>query len=366
MYQQRLAKLRTVFQKEGIDGLLVTNFYNILYLSGFAGLSPDEREAYLLVTRDAVYFFTDGRYFTKNLKSQMSNLKSTPRLITFDKSIVIHLQELARKKSIKTIGFEAEDVKYSEYQSFRRELSNVRLQPTKQLIQQLRRMKDEEEIACIKKACELADQCLREIKNCVHVGVSEKEIAYKLEFWVRKQGYQLAFEPIVAVDVNSAVVHYNTATGNGVIRKNSVVIIDFGIKYNNYVSDITRMFFIGEPSSEVQKTYEKLLDAQQKTIEQLNNEKGAQQVDLYCRETLKRHGLPDYPHSTGHALGLQIHETPRISFRSTDTLHDHHVFTIEPGVYYEGKWGMRIEDTILLRNGKPEILTKFPKALFVL
>ena len=189
--------------------------------------------------------------------------------------------------------------------------------------------------------------------------------------------FRSSFYPIVAIDKNSAVPHYDTRAGNNEkVKKNSIILIDYGAKFRDYNSDTTRMIFTGKPTDEMINIYNKLLDAQTKTIDRLKTDNNPVSVDQYCRKLITDstdltdsidYQLPSYPHSTGHGVGLQIHEFPKISFTSTDVLLPNQVVTIEPGVYLEEKWGMRIEDAVLINTyGKIEILTKFSKGMLIL
>ena len=197
---------------------------------------------------------------------------------------------------------------------------------------------------------------------------SEKEIAFKIEFWLKEKNYDLSFYPIVAIDKNSAVPHYDTRGGNNERgKKSSIILIDYGAKYRDYHSDTTRMIFAGKPTNEMINTYNNLLIAQEKTIKQLGFDNNPVSIDQYCRKLISDKGLPIYQHSTGHGVGLQIHEYPKISFTSTDVLLPNQVVTIEPGVYLDGKWGMRIEDTILIKeNRQMEVLTEFSKEMLII
>jgi len=204
------------------------------------------------------------------------------------------------------------------------------------------------------------------------LGISEKEISYKIELWLKERGYDLAFYPIVAINKNSSVPHYNTMNGNNQkIKNNSIILIDFGAKFKDYHSDMTRMIFFGKPDEQIVNVYETLLTAQEKTIQQLKIDNNPVSIDQFCRQQLtSRKSLItsnySYPHSTGHGVGLQIHEYPKISFVSTDVLSTNQVITIEPGVYFNNEWGMRIEDTILIGANKVEILTNFSKKILII
>ena len=369
MYDQRIKKIRQTLLGKSIDSLLVSNFYNIFYLTGFKTLTNDEREAFVLVAKNNIYLFTDSRYLDNNYQSTLNQNKFGSgqainnlqlKLIEPNKGLITHLQEIVKAEEVKALGFEAEDLRFYEYQKLKEQFRDVTLLPTSRLIVKIREIKDEEEINNIQKACEIGDQCLSEIIKTIKEGDSEKEIAFKIEMWLKEKGYDVAFAPIVAIDANSAIAHYNTKDGEGVVKDNSVILIDFGVKYKDYLSDITRMVFFGKPSDEVKKAYEMLLNAQEKTVEKVSDFDSLKDVDEFCRKLITNYQLPNYPHSTGHGVGLEIHEYPKVSFNSPDRKLENQVFSIEPGIYFPGKWGMRVEDTVVIgKDLKAMVLTKF-------
>lgn len=365
MYVERIERVRTYLLEKKIDALLVSNFYNILYLTGFKTLTKDEREAFVLVTKNKLYLFSDERYLSKDYKSHTAHYE--PKLIEPKRGLLVHLNEIVGKEKIKTLGFEAEDLKYYEHFHISQQFAGIKLIPTDRTVVKLREIKNEKETALIEKACEITDKCLEDISKIIREGISEKELAFRLEIWLREKGYDLAFDPIVAVDENSAVAHYNTKAGEGIVKKNSVILIDFGVKYKDYLSDITRMIFYGKPADETAVAYEDLLSAQRKTIEKVTIAKKLKDPDLFCRETLAARGYPNYPHSTGHGVGLEIHEYPKVSFTSEDEKKEGQIITIEPGIYFSGRWGMRIEDTVVIDEeliARP--LTRYPKELLII
>lgn len=366
MLQRRVEKLRKILKEKNIDGFLVSNFHNILYLTGFKTLTADEREAWGLITAKSVYLFTDSRYI--NNKFQMTNNKFLIlKLITTEKGLIKHLAEIVGEEKIQRLGFEGDDLKVSELKKIKEHLTNIELVSLEKLIIKIREIKDEEEIDNIRTACQIADQCLEEITKTIKVGITEKEIAFRIEFWLKEKNSDLSFYPIIAVDKNSAIPHYDTLNGiNEKVKNNSVILIDFGAKFKDYHSDTTRIIFVGEPTGEMVNVYKTLLNAQEKTIEQLKIDGHPVSVDQFCRKLITDNGLPIYHHSTGHGVGLQIHEYPKISFTSTDVLLPNQVVTIEPGVYLDNKWGMRIEDTILLKENGVEVLTRFDKKMLVI
>ena len=371
MLQSRVEKLRKILQEKNLDGFLVSNFFNILYLSEFKTLTENEREGWLLITAKNVYLFTDSRYI--NSQSIINNKLLILKLITPEKGLIKHLQEIVSEEKIRRLGFEGDDLKVNELQRIKEYFTNIELVTLEKLIIKIREIKDEKEINNIRTACQIADQCLKEIIKTIKPGTSEKEIAFRIEFWLKEKGHDLSFYPIIAVDKNSAVPHYDTLNGtNEKVKNNSVILIDFGAKFEDYHSDMTRMIFVGKPTNEMINTYEILQKAQEKTIEQLKIDSNPVSIDQFCRQKLTIVQSPEtnlrvYPHSTGHGVGLQIHEYPKISFTSTDVLLPNQVVTIEPGAYLDNKWGMRIEDAVLIKEiGQVEVLTKFTKRVLII
>lgn len=340
------------------DSFLVSNFYNILYLTKFETLSPHEREAYLLLIGDRKIIITDARYDGEghSESSELYILKTGERVGEV-------ISRLCKENSVKTLGVEADDLKWSEMQMMQK--LGVEVVPLTQVFSTKRSIKSEEEIFAIKQACHIGDSVLRDITPYLHPDQTEKEIAWYIEKSIR-EGYagEIAFDPIVAVDEHSAIAHHNTKKGGGVVKENSLLLIDFGVKVHNYCSDITRMVGFGEVDKEILSSYDALLKVQLSAIEFAAKATSLKQVDAHCREELQKQNLPTYSHSTGHGIGLEVHEAPRLSAVSEDTKAAGQVFTVEPGIYYTGKWGMRIEDTVAISStGEIEVLTRFPKEL---
>lgn len=346
MHNERINRIRTLLKEAKGEAILISNFFNVFYLTGLTTLTPEEREAFVLITMRNIYYFTDGRYVDDQLLNQMKSIGGSFKLIEMGKLLRDHLKEIFSEEKISELAFEEEDLKFAEYQVLQK--LDFKLTPMRYLVQGVREIKSSQEIELIKKASHLSDTCLTELLPVIKVGMTEKELAWKMESWMRQNGYEVAFEPIVAVDKNSAVPHYNTKQGNGVIKNNSILLLDYGVRYKNYNSDITRMVFIGEQPDEVKNTYRGLLASQEKTIQFVQKSKELREIDLFCRAELKKNNLPDFAHSTGHGVGIEVHENPKVSFRSADLLKSNQIFTIEPGVYYTGKFGMRIEDTVVV------------------
>ncbi len=358
MFSLRIKKLQDTFEKNGIEAFFVSNFYNILYLTGFKTLTTDEREAFALVTKKNAYLFTDARYV-------FTNPGVILKLIEPGKGLLFHLETIIKEEQIQSIGIESEDLRVHEYEKLKTLFSSIKTISLERIMIKIRAVKEDSELVTIQKACEITDQCLKEIIPSLAEGNTEKEITFRIEKWIKEHGHNLAFDPIVAIDENSAIPHYNTKEGNGIVKNNSIILLDFGVKYNNYLSDITRMVFL-DPTKETLDAYTKLLEVQEKTIGIIGKENDPKVIDTICRTSLKEKHLPDFPHSLGHGVGLEVHEYPKLSKISDDTLVENHVVTVEPGVYFPNKWGMRVEDTVVMQDGKAKALTKFPKSPYII
>lgn len=363
MVTQRQKKLRQLMSEKSLDGILVSNFYNVLYLTDFKTLTTNEREAFVLVTKKNTFLFTDERYIDRN---SLQHESFTARLIEPGKGLLYHLEELIKNEGIKTLGFESEDLRHFEFSAISTRLIGTQCIPVSHFVMNIREIKDDDEIKKIEKACDIGDQCLKDILPIIKEGITEKQIAFKMESWIKEKGCDLAFDPIVAIDVNSAVAHYNTREGEGRVRKGSVILLDYGVKYKDYLSDITRMLFFGKPSDEVAHVYHILLNAQETTVKNIAKVGQLKELDISCRALITDNHLPSYPHSTGHGVGLEIHEYPKVSFNSEDQKREHQIITVEPGVYFPKKWGMRVEDTVVVENMAARILTKYSKSLQII
>lgn len=348
--------LQKLLSQHDIDALLISHHYNILYLTGFHGLSPEEREAWVLATKNNVYLFTDARY------SHFHNKDITVIEITPDKPLRTRLKEISDKENITACGCESDDLRMNEYEIFQQFLPSLKGLP--HIFRDQREIKNAEEIAHINKACVYTDQCLGEIIKEIRPGRTEREIAHKIESWISTHHLDTAFSPIVAINEHSAIPHFNTKTdGSKKVQKNSVVLIDFGIRYHGYCSDMTRMLYVGNPSNEYILAYEALREVQEKAIQLLQPHTNYADIDTRIRKMIQEKGYPLIPHSLGHGVGLEIHEYPKVSMTGTDIVKNGHVITIEPGIYLPGKFGIRIEDTVVIENGTAVVLTNFSKEL---
>lgn len=344
---QRIKKLQKKLRK--IDGLLVSNPINLNYLTQTNIFSEGSRDGFALIAKKSAYLFISCLIAQKNFPDifdQIFTLKKRNDLFTLLNSLVSNEGFL--------LGFEENDLKYNEYKRLKDKLK-AELVPMKNLVENLRIIKDESEIEKIKKACQITKKAFDYIKNQLKPDRTEKQINWLMEKFFRQNGADdLAFPIIVASGSNSAIPHHQTS--NRKLQKNDLVLIDAGCKHQAYCSDITRVFFIGKPKPEWQKIYNIIKTAQQKTIDYLKssiiNHKSwlkACQLDKIAHQYIRTKGYGKYfIHRTGHGLGLAVHEKPHIDQKSQQTLKPAMAFTIEPGIYLPGKFGIRIEDTVVL------------------
>jgi Xaa-Pro aminopeptidase len=232
-------------------------------------------------------------------------------------------------------------------------------------------IKNDKEIADIRRACEITDLCFTEILKAIKPGVTEKKIAFQLEKLFSKYGVEPAFPVIVAFGKHTSMVHYLDAK-KSITRAGirEIILLDFGVKVNGYCSDMTRMVFVGKPQAGWIRAYDAIRTIQQSCIDKIRVLHGKHfsgaSMDRFARALIKKANLPPYPHGLGHNLGRKIHELPRLSRKKDAQIVPGMVFTIEPGTYIKNAYGIRIEDTVLLKKNGIEILTKSPKTMLCL
>ncbi|MBD8026094.1 aminopeptidase P family protein [Ureibacillus sp. Re31] len=351
----KLEKLRKALVEENVDGLLITNDYNRRYMTGFTGST-----GVAIVTKDDAVFITDFRY-TEQAKNQVQNF----RIVQHDSVIYKEVAAQVEKMGIKTLGFEKDTMTYGMFETYK-SLINAELIPLSGLIEKIRLIKTEQEINIIKVACEIADNAFSHILEFIKPGVTELEVSNELEFFMRKQGATASsFDTIVASGVRSALPH-GVATEK-VIEKGDFVTLDFGAIYNGYVSDITRTISVGQPSEKLKEMYQTVLESQLLALEKVGPGMTGIQADAVARDYLTSKGYGEaFGHSTGHGIGLEVHEGPGLSSRSETVLEPNMVVTIEPGIYLPGIGGVRIEDDILITETGNEKLTHSTKDLIIL
>ncbi|HLJ86977.1 MAG TPA: Xaa-Pro peptidase family protein [Candidatus Angelobacter sp.] len=360
-YIARQKKLVDRLRQAGLDALLVTYLPNVQYLCGFSGTA-----GVLLVLVGArspkLFFYTDGRY-TQQAAEQVQGAK----VVIAKKSALVEACDRARKAEIEILGFEAGYLSYEIHGQVRTLLGNkVRLKPAGSVIEQLRAIKDSGEIDRIKSAALLASGLLQSALGAVRSGVAENLVAGELEMQARKAGAEkMSFDTIVAAGPRSALPHGRASSQ--AIPERGFIILDYGVILAGYCSDMTRTVHVGRASAEERRMYAAVLEAQLASIDAVRPGVEAGDVDKAGRERLKKAGFGAFfTHSTGHGVGIEVHESPRLAKDQKQKLEPGMVVTIEPGIYIPGKGGVRIEDMVLVTDSGHEVLTPAAKDLIEL
>jgi len=341
-------------RKKNIEAFVIYKPVNVTYITGFTG---DDSVAF--VTHDRAIFITDGRY-TEQAVKEVKNFE----VIEHKNGIKEVLKEYIKTLGIKKLAFE-ESVSYGQYRELK-EFLEIDLIPEVNVVETLRMVKDDQEIENIKKAQNITDKAFEYLLNFIKVGMTEKEVALELEYFMKKQGAEaLSFDTIVASGKRSSLPHGKAS--EKVIEEGDFVTIDFGCKVNGYCSDMTRTIVMGRASEKQKEIYNIVLEAQQKAIDNLKAGLMAKEADLLARSLIEEKGYGKYfTHSLGHGVGLEIHEAPSLSFKKEEILKERVVVTVEPGIYIPDFSGVRIEDMVLLKEDGVINLTKSPKYLIEL
>jgi len=354
-FQKRRTSAATAFSARGLDSLLVTALPNIRYLTNFTGSNGA-----LLLFKERAVLYTDPRY-----ELQASEEADCPVKIVRGPLWAAVRRDLNRKH-LKRTGFEKGRITYEAYEALRgSDAGDSGLVPLGGILEYLRMVKSEDEVQSIRRSVATAAKAFHEAVKRIRPEMTEKELAAELDYRMRRLGAEKpAFETIVASGTRTAFPHANPTSGT--IGRNRLVLIDMGASQNGYASDMTRMLFSGRPGAKLRRLYNSVLEAQLAAIAAVREGVTAGQVDRKARQVLGSDGLRDaFVHSTGHGLGLEIHEPPRIGRRDKTRLQAGMVITIEPGVYLEGFGGIRIEDTVLVTKTGCEVLTPTPKELIL-
>jgi Xaa-Pro aminopeptidase len=356
-FQNRRRALAGILHESRIDALLVTHPANWFYLTGFTGESGA-----LVVSKKGVTLITDGR-FVVQAKEETTGVR-----VRKQKGSVFELavQELRDAKA-QRVGFDAVHMTVAQLQGARK-ASKGRLEwvAAPGMVETLRARKDGGELAQMRKAALLAGEIVEFAIGLLKLGVCEREVASEIEYQMRKRGASgPAFETIVAFGNRAALPHARPTAKR--LRKNELVVLDLGVILGHYCSDITRTVFVGRAPKRIQTWYMAVLEAQGAAISTVREGVSCGEVDAAARRVLESYGLGRlFVHSTGHGLGLEVHEDPRVAKGQAQRLEPGNVITIEPGVYAEGIGGIRIEDDVAVHAGRTEVLTRAPRHLIEL
>jgi Xaa-Pro aminopeptidase len=351
----RLDKLKSKFSTAGIDGFLITSPYNRRYITNFTGSA-----GVVLISRDQAQFITDFRYMEQAAK-QCQGFE----IVQHAGSIPDEVANQAKKLGINKLGFEEDYLTFSSFKSYE-SVVDSELIPVSGLIEKLRLIKNDAEIKILKEAADIADAAFKHIIEFIHPGKTELEVSNELEFFMRKAGAtSSSFDTIVASGLRSALPH-GVATDK-VIEKGDIVTLDYGAYYKGYVSDITRTVAVGEPDAKLKEIYNIVLEAQYRGMDGIKPGMTGKEADALTRDYISEKGYGEYfGHSTGHGIGLEVHEGPALSSRSDIVLKPGMIVTCEPGIYVPGLGGVRIEDDTMITADGNEALTHSAKELIIL
>jgi Xaa-Pro aminopeptidase len=354
-YSKRIGLLRRRMSGAGLQGLLVTHLPDVRYLCGFTGSS-----AALAVTRRAARLFTDGRYIVQAaeevLAAKVEIVPSSPAMAA--------VQWLAAQVAVGdgavSVGFDSAQTSVAELERFRAALpSKLRrklLTPVKSLVEPLRWLKDEDELAVIAEAAKLGDSLFEHLLGFIRAGQTEAAVAAELEYQARLRGAEgMSFESIVAAGERSALPHGRATQAR--LPRRGLLTLDFGVILKGYCSDMTRTVCLGKPTAREREVYEAVLAAQEAAVAAVAAGVECGEVDEAARGVLRMAGMAEaFSHSTGHGVGLEIHEGPRIGAGQKDKLAPGMVITIEPGAYFAGEFGVRIEDMVAVTRTGGNVL----------
>jgi Xaa-Pro aminopeptidase len=357
-YQARMLALRAKMEAAGIDAFFLKSDANYFYLTGFTGSSGA-----LLITQDDIKLFTDSRYTTQS-KEQTS--ASGVEIIIHKQPLLDEVAHAFKGLREAKIGYEADNLLVSELHTLEDATTSYTLVPFMAFVEEIRYIKDEAELTILKKAAGIGEQVLTDALNFIKPGIREIDVAMRMEGKMRELGASgSSFDTIVASGIRGALPH--GMASEKIIQAGELVTIDFGVKYGGYCSDMTRTISVGEPANQqLVEIYDIVLAANLAGIAALKAGLTGFEVDVAARQIIDVAGYgPAFGHGLGHALGIEVHENPRLSPTSDTVLAPHMVVTVEPGIYIEGLGGVRIEDTLAITTDGSDNFMTLPKELIV-
>ncbi len=351
-----IEKIAAQLPEYGLDAMLITSESGERYALGFHG------EGLLLVTKDGAQYTTDGRYI-ETAREQVEGAEVL--LATPEKGHMALAKEFIEQKHLHNVGFESGAMTVDSHKRYSQELPCI-LTPAQKLLAGLRASKDEGELDLMRRAQAVTDEAFRTILNFIRPGMTEREIAARLVYELLSRGGEKeAFDTIVAAGPNGSRPH--AVPGDQVVDTGMFITMDFGCKVGGYCSDMTRTVALGQPTEEMEEVYAAVLAAQKAGINAARAGVTGREIDEAARRVLREAGYGEYfSHSFGHSLGVDIHESPGASSKETQIMPVGAVISAEPGVYIPGKFGVRIEDVLILSETGCENMTRSPKDLIVL
>lgn len=337
-----------------IDGMIISNPTNIEYIIGVYA------EGTLIINDKDNIFITDARY----IEDVNSTITISDEINVRDQANIPENEYISFFVNCPRVGIEENYISYSKYQNLVRIYRLKEAVETNNLIEKMRTIKDDNEIAKIRRACEITDNCFTHLLEYIKVGMTERQIAFEIEkYFIENGANGLAFDTIVASGENSSKPH--AVPTNRKIQSGDNITIDFGAKYKGYCSDMTRTIFVGSVSDEVRNLYNFILEGQLRATNKIKDGVDGKSVARGVQIEYNARNF-ELIHALGHGVGLEVHELPYLSYRSSQILKENMVVTNEPGIYIPEKIGIRIEDTILVNKLESEVLTKSSKELIVI
>ncbi len=353
-----LSQITDKLSQYDLDAMLIVSEPGEQYAVGFQG------EGYVLVTQEGSQYSTDGRYIEAAQK-QVTGAEVV--LTSRERSHLALARDFLEARGLKRVGFEGAAVSVAQHRRWQESFpKGCELIPAQELLDGLRASKDREELAAMVQAQKITDAAFGEILNYIRPGLTEQEVAARLVYELLRRGARkVSFDPIVAAGANGSMPH--AVPGETEIQKGMFVTMDFGCVYDGYCSDMTRTVAVGQPTQEMERVYETVLAAQKAGIAAARAGMPGRELDAAARKVIEEAGYGDYfTHSFGHSLGLEIHESPNASPSETRPIPVGTVISAEPGIYLPGRFGVRIEDVLVLEEGGCRDITQSPKNLIVL
>ncbi len=350
--EKRKGKVYLKLDELNIDAILISHQPNIRYLTDW-----DARDSYMIACLKKDFLITDSRYIYE-ARAHLKNTavkQSLPDLFTA-------IRDACLQTKVKRLGFESRRLPFAEYTRLKKVFgSRIKLIPVVNLIENQRKIKDDSEISKITHATQRTMEGFRFIKKTIRPGIKEYQACTNLEYFIRKRyKTSISFETIIASGPNSCMPH--ALVSDRTIRNNQSVLVDFGCEYQGYKSDLTRVFFLGKITQAFRRVYEIVLEAQARAIAKIKPGVDIKEIDLAARNFINSKGLGSYfTHSLGHGVGLEIHEKPDISSKSTGCLVEGMVFTVEPGIYLPNKFGIRLEDLVIVTEKGAKVISRLLK-----
>ena len=352
----RFDAIAAALPAHGLDGILLTGAPNRFYATGFAS---DSEGGVALVTTKGNFFFTDSRYI-EAAEAAIDN--AAIGLVDAQRGYISWLNEALELTGAQIIGFEEDRMTVADYRAYEEKL-HCELRPASDVMRQLRQSKDEQEIALMTRAQRIAEQAFRQLLDELRPGMTERQLAARLQYLAISLGAEkMSFDTIVASGPNGSMPH--AVPMDRAVQEGDFITFDFGCVYEGYCSDMTRTVAVGQVSQEMEQVYNIVKQAQQAGLEAARAGKTGREVDAAARDIIKAAGYGEYfGHSLGHSLGLEVHESPNATPSNDKPLPLHAVISVEPGIYLPGRFGVRIEDVVVLEENGCRNLMELSKEL---